>query len=170
MDLILPSQTPDPWFSDATAWDVGPTSHLSWGELACNDGTPYPVEWRAALAYPLACEFEIIRATVGGAIGEDTPIEIGSAFRTLKHNRVSKGSLKSKHMDGIALDLWTPGEFALLDFLDVVLLVARREGSRVRGIGVYPWGIHFDIREGGRIARWRGKRIAPEIVKRIINA
>lgn len=170
MELIVPPWTPEPWFSDASAWRRGPTPHLSWEELACNDGTAYPEEWRSALAYPLACEFEIIRATTGGDIGEDTGIQIGSAFRTLKHNRTSKGSLRSKHLEGIALDLWTPDAMALLDFLDVVLLVARRQGSRIKGIGVYPWGIHFDIRESGRIARWRGRRMAPEIVKRIVNA
>ncbi len=167
MDLVIPAVEPEP--SRSPEWRRGPSPHLSWDELACRDGTPYPEEWKTSRAVPLSIEFEIVRATLSGNLKRDTPIHIGSAYRTLSHNRSVGGSRNSKHVLGLALDLWTPKEIGLLDFLDIVIEVAHRRDGRVRGIGSYPWGVHIDIRSSSRIARWKGGRVSPEVEKRIAN-
>lgn len=167
MRLIVPELDPEPWARDS--WLTGPTPHVAWRELACKDGpsgapgTPYPTEWRNDRAVPLCGEFEVIRATFGG------PIQIGSAFRTLTHNRSAGSFDTSQHPHGLALDLWTPRGLGVLDFLDIVIAASRRPAGIIRGIGVYPWGIHIDIRKSNRIARWKGTRVAPEVWKRLAD-
>ena len=135
---------------------LGPSAHLSWDELACNDGTPYPFEWRVVRAEPLALEFEAIRVIVGG------PIDINSAYRTLAHNRKSKSRPTSQHVQGRGLDLGLPPWLTLLSFSGIVLEVAHRPGSRLRGIGLYPRFIHIDTRPSIRLARWRGSRLTAD--------
>jgi len=132
---------------------LGPSPHLSWAELACRDGTIYPPEWRVARAEPLAEEFETIREIVGG------PIQINSAYRTVEHNRKSKSKPTSQHVEGRALDLGVPAWLTILSFSGIVIEVARRPGSHLRGIGLYPGFIHIDTRPTIRIARWRGSRL-----------
>jgi hypothetical protein len=146
----------------------GPSEHLSWTELACRDGTPYPLEWRNDRARPLALEFEAIRYIVGG------PIPINSAFRTLAYNRRVPSKDTSQHVEAKALDL---GHSAALGrksarakrwvrerLLPAVIEVSKRPRSRIKGIGVYPFFIHIDIRHGvgSRIARWNGTRIGAD--------
>ena len=129
----------------------GPSRHLSWKELGCRDGTPYPEAWRWSRAVPLAREFEAIRADVG------KPIAIVSAFRTAAYNARLPGAAKaSQHVQGRALDLCPPPGLTPRDLYDVVVARAAEPGSRIRGIGLYPWGVHMDIRPGDHLARWSG--------------
>lgn len=136
--------------------------HLSWRELACHDEarTPYPPKFRAR-AIALGSLFEMIRGRVQG------PITIGSAYRTEAHNRKPQskggagGSRKSQHVQGRALDLHLPSGWELKDFLKIVLDVAHL--GRLTGIGVYPWGIHIDIRPSKRIVRWKGSRVSADL-------
>ncbi len=135
----------------------GPSNHLSWPELACRAGAPYPAKWRGSRARILAVEFERLRELAGGK-----PIPIGSAYRTESHNRRVGGARKSQHVQGRALDLLVSGvrrailEAALFDRLE-------EPGCRIRGVGYYPWGIHIDVRPGKRLARWGGSRPAAEL-------
>ena len=138
-------------------FEQGPSEHLSWAELACRDGTPYPLEWRVDRARPLALEFEQIRAAVGAPIG------INSAYRHLAYNRRVPSKDTSQHVEGRALDLDFPPGWTLRVFLEIVLKVAQRPGSRLRGIGVYPAFIHIDARPTTRLARWRGTRVAESL-------
>jgi len=132
---------------------TGPSSHLSWTELACKDGTPYPEHWRASRAIPLAHEFERIRAAVG------KPIPILSGYRTPAYNARIPGAAKaSQHVQGRALDLRPPKGMTVSDLLRTVLLVAKRPDSRLRGVGEYGWGVHIDIRPGDRLVRWSGAK------------
>lgn len=119
-----------------------PSQHLSWGELACHDGTPYPPEWRGTRLPVLAAVFEDLRKTLGGH-----PLRIGSAYRTPPWNRRNGGAAKSQHIEGRALDIYCPRgrglskaefrrqvkQFALGDF-------------RVGAVGWYHWGVHIDTR------------------------
>ncbi len=146
---------------------LGPSPHLSWDEMDCNNGVVYPERWRRTRAVPLAREFELIRAEVGGPIG------INSAFRTHAYNLASKGSRFSQHVEGRGLDLAVPSSLTMPEFLDIVLVVARRNGSLLKGIGVYPSFIHIDTRvldrKGRpvtRIARWKGTRVEAEILRK----
>ena len=146
-----------PW--PGTDLDKGPSPHLSWRELGCRDGTPYPEEWKRSRALPLAREFEHIRAGVGG------PIEVRSAYRTRTYNVRVGGSRRSQHVEGRALDLAVPPKFALAEFFEIVLAVVRRSSSLLRGLGVYPTFIHIDIRPSPRLVRWQGKRAQAELVR-----
>ena len=133
----------------------GPSTHLSWRELACHDGTPYPAEWVVERALPLAEAFEDVRAACGGL-----PIRVLSAFRTTEHNRKVGGARTSQHVQGRALDLCPPGEMSVDAFHDIILRVARTPGSRIRGIGKYRTFVHLDIRPSDRLSRWTGSGVS----------
>ncbi len=140
----------------------GPSAHLSWSELACRDGTPYPDQWRVSRARPLALCFEEVRQYI------DAPIQILSGYRTKSHNRKHGGARKSQHVHGRGLDMATPDGWSFDFFLWHILSVANRPGSLLRGIGVYPWwGVHIDTRPGTRLARWRGERVSAELGVRV---
>lgn len=131
---------------------MNPSTHLSWDELACNDGTPYPIDWRSTRALTLAREFEEIRASLGGK-----PIRINSAYRHEAYNRKVGGSKNSQHVQGRALDL-SPLHCTLRELEDAVLARARTVSSSINGVGFYPTFVHFDIRPSERLVRWQGKR------------
>ncbi|HEX6038897.1 YcbK family protein [Longimicrobium sp.] len=136
----------------------GPSPHLSWAELACHDGTPYPVEWRLNRAVRLAVEFELVRKRVGG------PIRILSAYRTAERNRLVGGARNSEHVQGRALDMEPPPGMTVARLHELVLAEAAEPDSRIRGVGLYPWGVHMDVRPAERLARWvHGRPAADEV-------
>ena len=138
---------------------MGPSPHLSWRELGCRDGTPYPEKWKLTRAVLLAQGFEAIRAEVDG------PIRVSSAYRTRDYNARVGGSRYSQHIEGRALDLAVPRKLTLTEFFEIVLFVARRPSSLLRGLGVYPSFVHIDIRPSRRLVRWQGKRADAELVR-----
>ena len=146
-----------PW--PGTDLDKGPSPHLSWRELGCRDGTPYPEPWKRNRALVLARVFERIRLEVGA------PIRVNSAYRTREYNARVGGSRNSQHVEGRALDLAVPRKLTFGEFCEIVLAVVRRSGSRLRGLGVYPSFIHIDIRPSPRLVRWQGKRAQAELVR-----
>ena len=134
----------------------GPSTHFSWSEFACHDGTPYPAEWRKTRAKILASVLEGLRAHLGGH-----PLQLGSVYRTPSWNRQNGGASKSQHPQGKAADPHPP----LLPPSGVKAdgtFIARRkmpirefhkkareyadQDENVGGLGFYTWGIHFDIR------------------------
>jgi len=135
-----------------------PSPHLSWSELSCHDGTPYPPIWwdRAAL---LAQEFELVRTACG-----NHPLLILSAYRTPEYNlRCAGSALKSQHLEGRALDVQIRAGWTEQRFFSAVREVAMRleDGKRVsaiKGIGRYPSKgfLHFDIRPQDRLVVWMG--------------
>lgn len=128
---------------------TGPSPHLTWRELACKDGTPYPMKWRRSRAAWLADEFERIRAVCGGQ-----PITITSAYRTPAHNRRQGGSPRSQHLEGRALDLQPPAGMTVGQFLRVIEQLATLPECRIRGIGKYRTFVHVDLRPAPTVARW----------------
>jgi hypothetical protein len=133
----------------------GPSVNLSWKELACKDGTPYPSEFiRDRRVYTLAAVFEAIRRLCG-----DKPITITSAFRTIEWNRKIGGAYHSQHVQGRALDLIPPRGFTVQGFYDLIRANHRELG--VTGIGKYRTFVHVDIRStpSGRLVVWRGNGI-----------
>lgn len=133
------------------ATTAGPSPHLSWSEMGCHDGTPYPAEWRADRAIELAKAFERIRELCG------FPLIVNSAYRTAVYNDRIGGAVKSQHVQGRALDLHpaTGGLKALLKLRGVAEVV-RREGL-IRGIGIYDGFVHVDTRPG-KASTWNGSR------------
>ncbi len=129
-------------------WETNVSPHLSWAELACKDGTPYPAEWMETIAVELALEFEHVRAMLG-----HESLEVGSAYRTESHNQVIGGSDKSQHIAGRALDVF-PTEITVRDLHVEVCDRARQPDSKIRGIGKYGWGVHLDIRPMREVVRW----------------
>lgn len=135
----------------------GPSPHLSWRELCCNDEfrTPYPVEWRKDRAVELALAFERVRELCG------FPLIVSSAFRTREWNsRINGGkggAQLSQHCEGRALDLApAKGGPQALAKLRSAVIQARQEGY-LRGVGLYRNFVHMDVR-GGKAATWGGDR------------
>ena len=135
----------------------GPSIHLSWEELRCRDGEPYPLVWRTNRILPLAMEFEIIRALCG-----NKPIRVLSAYRTPAHNARIGGARYSEHVQGRALDLAPPVGMSVLEFAELINTRAGHLDSWIRGIGVYAGFVHIDTREAEDLVRWIGSRVRSE--------
>lgn len=126
-----------------------PSQHLSWGELGCHDGTPYPFEWRETRLVLLTRVFEDFRIFIGCK-----PLIVGSAYRTAQWNRKQGGAPKSQHVQGKALDLHCPRGMTLKRFRSKAKIFAQ-DDVRVGGLGWYKWGVHLDTRDRGlRLAFW----------------
>lgn len=139
----------------------GPSLHLSWKELACHDGTVYPVNWRGDRAVLLGQAFEAIRAAVG------QPLIVLSAYRTPKFNRRIGGAKMSQHVEGRALDLEIPEGFTVDTFEQLVHASAKTPNSVIRGIGIYPTFLHMDVRPIEKLLVWVGKRLAAEVTEEV---
>lgn len=129
-----------------------PSEHLSWVELACHDGTPYPAVYTDR-ALALGREFEAIRKRCG-----DVPIVVLSGYRTPEWNRKIGGARYSQHVEGRALDLRPPTGMPVAAFHALILKWAR-ELSQIRGLGRYATFAHIDIRPSARLVRWTGARV-----------
>lgn len=127
-----------------------PSPHLSWHELACNDGTVYPTKWRKTRLIHLVDVFEDFRLTLG-----NLPLRIGSAYRTPTWNRKCGGTRHSQHCQGRALDILKPKHLSGKEFRRQAKEFAKND-PRVGGLGWYRWGIHIDIRprRKNRLAFW----------------
>jgi len=126
------------------------SKNISWSELKCKDGTPYPEKWEDR-GRRLAELFEDIRNLTG-----NFPIEVYSAYRTEEWNRKIKGARNSQHKLGRALDLHhsvlTNNEF-------YEIIWTNREELRIRGLGRYKTFIHVDIRPSDKIVVWLGSGV-----------
>ncbi len=124
-----------------------PSPHLTWEELACRDGSPYPLDFRAdgRLAV-LVAEFEALRKECG-------PLLVNSAYRTPQWNARVGGKPDSQHLHGRALDL-VPVQCGVDD-----LYRAAKERSKLgklNGIGLYKCFVHVDVRPSHLLIEWRG--------------
>lgn len=135
------------------------TSHFTWAEAACHDGTAVPAELRPN-AVALATMLERLRARLGGAL---VPV---SWYRSPAYNARVRGAMASQHMAGGAADI-RPANLADLHGLILCIETMLRDGSlpELGGWGVYPAWVHVDIRTrpaGGHIAFWRGAGVGSE--------
>lgn len=76
------------------------------------------------------------------------PIIINSAVRCVRHNRRVGGVRNSRHLEGIAADIYCP-ELSPKELAKFAAMIPEFDKG---GIGLYDWGIHVDVR--GRRARW----------------
>jgi len=128
-----------------------PSKHLSWKELACKDGTPYPQEFiEDGRVFKLARTFEGIRALCG-----NKPIIILSAYRTPEWNKKVGGASRSQHVQGRALDLKPPEGLTVKKFYD--LIYANCKEFNIFGIGLYRTFVHIDIRPSPILVVWSSK-------------
>ena len=84
---------------------------------------------------------------------DDATIQITSGYRCTRHNKLSNGSPKSRHLYGQALDLRIHG----LTIADQYAIALEVQAFACGGIGVYlDWeqgpGLHLDVR--GYVHRW----------------
>ena len=121
----------------------GPSRHLSWAELACKDGTPYPIDWRETRGHAIGEMFEAFRAGFG------RPLVVLSGYRTTTHNASIGGARLSQHLLGLAIDIRTPLRTPLKTFHTLATNYWMRE--QCKGLGLYPWGVHLDLRDGRRV-------------------
>ena len=68
------------------------------------------------------------------------PINITSGYRTPERNKKIGGSSKSKHMEGIAADIYVEG-------MSVEELYYIAKHFNFMGIGIYNYHLHVDVRE-----------------------
>lgn len=130
----------------------GPSKHLTWKEMACKDGTEYPLKWRNNRAIELAEVFELIRVDCG-----HLPITVLSAYRTAKYNKKIGGSRFSQHVQGRALDLRPPKSIDIKTFYNVIKGLSLI--CSIKGIGKYETFIHVDIRPSDRLVIWEGSGV-----------
>lgn len=139
--------------------DTGPSVHLSWRELQCHDGTPYPSEWRDDRAHVLGMTFEAVRDLLGGL-----PLVILSGYRTAAYNSTVEGAaLNSQHVQGRALDIAHPRLSARAVFDRIFAAQRRGELPLLGGLGLYGTFVHMDVRpksQPGHLATWTGKGIS----------
>ncbi len=131
------------------SFDKGPSPNLTWKELGCKDGTPYPSEWRSNRAVILAGIFELIREQCGGQ-----PITVLSAYRTPEYNRKVGGVSGSQHQYGRAMDLRAPKGMTINEFYKIIRKLADRKITAIRGVGKYSTFVHIDVRESDKLALW----------------
>lgn len=128
--------------------------HLTWQELACHDAacTPYPMRWRMSRAVALAHAFEAVRAACGSV-----PLQVLSGYRTPEHNASVGGAQLSQHVEGRAMDLYTPTGMTRDEF-ERRVRQANAAGAGIHGIGRYAWGLHLDVRPADKLIVWHAKR------------
>jgi len=103
-----------------------------------------------SLRFEVAELFQKIRVAVDG------PVVVGSAIRCLHHNRSIGSKDTSRHVEGLALDLYTPAGYNLNTFYQLCDKLMGHKG----GLGRYEsWnsgggGLHVDCRK--KRARWVG--------------
>lgn len=130
-----------------------PSPHLSWKELACHDGTEYPHMFRKdqTRLLNLVEAFEGLREKIG------QPLIVLSAYRTPEYNRKIGGVGKSQHCEGRALDIKTPKGMTPRELFDIMANVSN--STPLRGIGLYRWGCHMDVRPQQRLSLWKDNGI-----------
>jgi len=126
----------------------GPSTYLSWDEVGCADGTPYPDGWRSTRGVALGEMFEAFRKECG-----DRPLKILSGYRTPSHNYAVGGAPESQHVQGTALDIVRPDDLSFGELVAAAFRVV--ELGLLRGVGLYKHStsIHLDIRPG-KLAVW----------------
>lgn len=133
-----------------------PSDHLTWAELACKDGTPYPDAFVEDGRVDDLCRlFEAIRALLG-----HRQLTVLSAYRTPAHNRSIGGARDSQHVQGRALDLRPPAGRTPFEMYSAIR-AAKADGHLpdLGGIGLYNTFVHVDCRarvEGRPLAVWNG--------------
>lgn len=134
--------------------DKGPSKNLSWAELECKDGTEYPHSFRNDVTRlpNLVESFEALRIELG-----NKPLTVLSAYRTPEYNKKIGGARKSQHTEGRALDIRTPKGMKPRELFNVLVNLANK--TPIRGIGLYRWGCHMDVRPQQKMTLWKDNGI-----------
>ncbi len=114
--------------------DLPLSDHFQLGEFRCLDGSD------AVLVHPLLVALlEGIRLEVG------SPLHLTNAYRSHQHNIHVGGAPRSKHLYGMAADVYsdtiTPAD---------IVAIADRDGVDAGGIFIYDNFCHLDVYGFGR--------------------
>ena len=129
------------------------TKNFELHEFNCKDGTKVPVEYINNVTI-LAKQLQIIRVYRSAEVGEDTPIQIISAYRSEAHNKKVGGAKNSMHLKGKASDIRVKKEYMNHLHLLINELIDTNE-IIAGGITYYKEKnfIHYDIR--GVKTKWK---------------
>jgi len=105
--------------------DIQLTDNFWLSEFACDDQVDIDMR--------LVRELQKLRDFIG------KPINITSGYRTPERNKRIGGSSKSKHMEGIAADIYVDG-------MSVEELYYIVKHFQFNGIGIYNYHVHVDVR------------------------
>lgn len=152
-----------------------PSAHLTWRELECVNRlevrgvgvpfqgippgglvAPYPLDLRPTRGAALGRIHEAIRSACSRIIGVDTPITVGSGYRTREYD-AAVGGVSGWHVLAGAMDLWTPRAITLETFHAAILRLADSGAVPDLGaVGLYTWGCHVDLRPRvrGALVQW----------------
>ena len=106
--------------------DIQLTEKFWLSEFACDDQVDIDMR--------LVKELQKLRDFIG------KPINITSGYRTPERNKRIGGSSKSKHMEGIAADIYVDG----MSTEELYYIVKH---FNFNGIGIYNYHVHVDVRE-----------------------
>jgi hypothetical protein len=141
---------------------VGPAPRFTWGEVACNDGTPLPKAKRHN-AVEAARTLNAMRIDIAHHYKvpvSNVYISINSWYRTRTYNLRIGGAAYSRHCEGDATDinvtikLPKTGGLRLVPRSRVRYFAERQKLYRRGGVGAYTTFTHLDTR--GYRARWVG--------------
>jgi len=143
-DPTLPNAPPDKLFNNAELSDVEVFSlalhgeslplndHFTLGELRCNDGSDI------VLVHPyLVALLESIRLEIG------SPLRLTNAYRSHQHNIAVGGAPRSKHLYGMAADVYANG-------IEPIVLANIADSLDAGGIFIYDTFCHVDVYGFGR--------------------
>jgi uncharacterized protein YcbK (DUF882 family) len=143
------------------------SEHFKLWEFACNDGAPYPDEWRATRLPALLHLLEAIRHVIG-----DLPVTVVCGYRTPSYNtRLRERGIRgesgvtgvaehSQHMEGRAADIMCHG--MRTNVLHSYISEAFDDGRLhdLGGLGLYEGMgfVHVDTYRlaSGHLRRWTG--------------
>jgi uncharacterized protein YcbK (DUF882 family) len=117
------------------------SEHFDRSEFACSCGCGFDVVDPRLLA-----NMEKIREHFG------KPMIIHCVCRCAKNNKKNGGASKSQHLFAKAVDFHIKGMDSLEDNREIAHWIDEYITTNDCGIGIYSWGVHFDIRE--KMARW----------------
>jgi uncharacterized protein YcbK (DUF882 family) len=131
------------------------THHFHLNEFQCRDGTPYPAEWINDRLRLLCLDLETLRTALGGK-----PLYISSGYRTADYNRAIGGARRSQHVEGRAVDLFSPS--VSVDRLQTTArrLILTGDFHVIRTLGLYPTFTHLDMRLRSTLLVFHGTRVA----------
>jgi uncharacterized protein YcbK (DUF882 family) len=121
------------------------TENFNRQEFDSKDGMPYPEEWIESRLKPLCQVLEIIREASGG------PLHITSGYRSPSHNKKVGGAVKSKHVEGIAVDI-VSRKISPMKLNNLIEKLIEDGKIPEGGLGMYASWCHYDMR--GSKARW----------------
>ena len=92
--------------------------------------------------------FEALRERLG-----NKPLVVLSAYRHPAYNKKIGGAPKSQHTEGRALDIRTPKGMKPRELFDIMVDLSNK--TPIRGVGLYKWGCHMDVRPQKRVSLWK---------------